>query len=423
MSALAVKPVAPGERIELLDVLRGFALFGVLAANLVWVATDFAVTPEQMAKLSTAKWDTAATYFNRFFIEWKFYTLFSFLFGLGFAVQMSRVAERGGEAQRTYLRRLVVLLGIGILHNTFLWYGDILHTYALLGLLLLASRNLSTKKLLIISFALIVVSQTAVVAWPQLKQMVVPVAKQASEAHPQPSVETHRYEIFTYGTYGDVVKEHLHDYFTDYLTSGFFFLFLMAIFGKFLLGFLVGRYRILHAPERHLASLRTVMFWGLGIGLLGNVVFVWHLWAERNHFFERSDAPIFSTLWIADLGMVAMTAFYVCAITLLFQKPVWRKRLSVLAPVGRMALTNYLSHSLVYAVLFYGYGIGLALLGRIGAAACLLLAVVVFSVQILLSRWWLSRYAFGPMEWLWRSLTYGKAQPMSLRPKGMSASA
>jgi uncharacterized protein len=128
-------------------------------------------------------------------------------------------------------------------------------------------------------------------------------------------------------------------------------------------------------------------------------------------------------VWIADFGFVGLAAFYAATIALLLRNPRWRARLMLLAPLGRMALTNYLSHSLIYAFLFYGYGIGLGLLGKVGATACVLLGILIYTLQILFSRWWLSRWAFGPMEWLWRSLTYGKLQPMKLqaRPQQMEA--
>lgn len=414
MISPAAGPVKASERIDLLDVLRGFALFGVLAANLLWIATDFAVTPEQMAALNTAPADTVATYLVRFFIDWKFYRLFSFLFGLGFALQMSRAAARGSNGQRVYVRRLAVLLGLGVLHMVFVWYGDILHVYALLGLLLLACRNVSTKKLLLLSAVLILLSPYS-----------APDTSEAANATEEDSKAVRRFETFTHGDYPAVVREHIHINLIEFWGGGEgggeVGPFLISIFSMFLLGLVAGRHKILHAPELHLSFFRRVMAWGLTVGLFGNAIYVWHLWLELNEV-EMSSA-VLATLWIGDLGLVAMMAFYVSGITLLFQRPRWRARVRILAPVGRMALTNYLTHSIFFVLLFYGYGVGLGLLGRVGAAVCVLLAVVIFAAQIVLSRWWLARFAFGPMEWLWRSLTYGKVQSMALRPLAASESA
>jgi len=414
MAIAQTAPVAPGERIQLLDVLRGFALFGVLVGNLVWLATYENVTREQMDALPTAAMDHATRYLVHFFIDWKFYTLFSFLFGLGFSVQMWRAAERGGDARRTYLRRLLVLLAFGLAHAFLLWYGDILNIYALLGFLLFFCRGMSTRKLLVLSALLILLPQTLLRVWPHISGSAqVSAAEQTAEEAEERALKEFRFRVYTYGAYPEVVREHVAFYFSSW---GFQLYFNSAIFGKFLLGLLAGRLRLFHDPEQHLHFFRRLLIWGLAVGLLGNTVFVLHEWLTRNDILDDNSAPILATLWIADLGLVGLAAFYAAAIALLLRKPAWRARLSVLAPVGRMALTNYLTHSLIYAFLFYGYGIGLGLLSKVGAMACVLLGIVIYALQIIFSRWWLTRWAFGPMEWLWRSVTYGKLQPMSLQP-------
>lgn len=417
MAAALAAPVAAAERIQLLDVLRGFALFGVLVANLVWVATFEGVTRDQMEALPTAAIDQVTRYFLSFFIEWKFYTLFSFLFGLGFSVQMSRAAERGGDATRTYLRRLTVLLAIGLAHTFLLWYGDILNIYALLGYLLFFCRGLSTRTLLILSAMLILLPQTLLRVLPHLAggpemSAAARAVEQAAEEAEEKALRTHRFQVYTYGTYPQVVTEHVAFVFSDWLFQLYFN---SAVFGKFLLGLVAGRLRLFHHPQQHPQFFRRLLVWGLVVGVLGNTIHVLHGWLTDNDILPDSSPVLLATAWIADLGLVALAAFYAAAIALLLRNPRWRSRLMLLAPLGRMALTNYLTHSLIYAFLFYGYGIGLGLLGKIGATACVLLGIVVYTLQILFSRWWLSRFAFGPMEWLWRSLTYGKLQPMALQ--------
>ncbi len=414
MANAQAAPVAPGQRIELLDVLRGFALFGVLVGNLVWLATYENVTREQMQALPTAAMDQAIRYLVNFFIDGKFYTLFSFLFGLGFSVQMSRTAERGGDAKRTYFRRLSVLLAFGLAHAFLLWYGDILNIYALLGFLLFFCRGISTRKLLVLSALLIILPQTLIKTWPHVTggAEISPAAQAAEEAQER-ALKEHRFWVYTYGTYPQVVAEHVAFFFSDWL---FLLYFNSAVFGKFLLGLLAGRLRLFHDPEQHPHFFRRLLLWGLVVGVAGNAAFVLHVWLTRNDILEDSSPLILTTLWLSDLGRLGLAALYAAAITLLFQRPAWRARLSLLAALGRMALTNYLTHSLIYAFLFYGYGIGLGLLGKVGAAACVLLGLVIYTLQIIFSRWWLSRWAFGPMEWVWRSLTYEKLQPMGLRP-------
>ncbi len=414
MATAQAAPVPPAERIQLLDVLRGFALFGVLVANLLWVATDESTTREQMSLLPTAAADEVTGYVVQFFINWKFYTLFSFLFGLGFSVQMSRAAERGGDARRTYLRRLGVLLVMGLAHVFLLWYGDVLNIYALLGFLLFFCRGMSTRKILVLSALLILLPQTLLRTLPHISGSAQVSAGEQTAAEAEERAETeHRFRVYTYGTYPQVVAEHVAFVFSEWLFQLYFN---CSVFGKFLLGLLAGRLRLFHDSEQHLHFFRRLLVWGLCVGVTGNAVFVLHEWLTRNDILQDSSPVILATAWITDLGLVGLTAFYVAAIALLFRKPAWRAWLSLLAPLGRMALTNYLTHSLIYALLFYGYGIGLGLLGKVGATACVLLGILIYTAQIFFSRWWLSRWAFGPMEWLWRSLTYGKPQPMAVRP-------
>ncbi len=234
MATAQLAPVAASERIELLDVLRGFALFGVLVANLLWVATHESVTRQQMSALPTVAIDRVSFYLVHFFIDWKFYTLFSFLFGLGFSVQMSRAAERGGNARRTYLRRLLVLLAIGLAHAFLLWYGDILSFYALLGFLLFFCRNISTRKLLVLSALLILLPQMLLQTMPLLTGHAEPsAAERAAEEAEERTLREHRFRVYTFGTYPEVVAEHVAFYFSNW---AFTLYFSASVFGKFLLG-------------------------------------------------------------------------------------------------------------------------------------------------------------------------------------------
>jgi uncharacterized protein len=143
-----IAPVAPGERYEIIDIVRGFALFGVLLANMVWTTQEAPLTDEQRQAMTTRSVDDAALFFTGAFIDGKFYTLFSMLFGMGFALQLTRASERGVSLLPTYMRRLGILLAIGILHTVLLWFGDILHIYALLGFVLILFAGRSNRTVL-----------------------------------------------------------------------------------------------------------------------------------------------------------------------------------------------------------------------------------------------------------------------------------
>jgi uncharacterized protein len=181
----------------------------------------------------------------------------------------------------------------------------------------------------------------------------------------------------------------------------------MGIFGMFLLGMYAGKVDFFRHPENHLPSIRKINRWGLALGLVGNTMFV-----AGVELAEPMVLSVYSA--VAGLGMgvgvPAMFAFYTTSIVLLYQKPEWKRSLHVFVPVGRMALTNYLLQTVICTLIFYNYGLGLY--GKVGPALGLVLTVAIFLVQIPLSVWWLKRFRFGPMEWLWRSLTYAKLQPM-----------
>jgi uncharacterized protein len=407
-TAQRLAPLAASERIELIDAIRGFALYGVLLANLIWLTQEGAVLPDQLAALPTAPLDRVVKRAVEFFIDWKFYTLFSFLFGLGFAVQLIRGDRNGVTVVPIYLRRLTILFGIGLLHAYLVWYGDILHQYALLGFLLLLFRRCSDRTLLATGIGLSVLVPAAIVMGTALQGTPDP---SAGPDHEELQLFAARFDAFTSGSYSVTLRENAR-YALGFWTSGVAVHFLPAIFGKFVLGFYAGRGRLLENPDAHLPVFRWLLLWGLAFGVLGNAV-----WVGTRALIQAGRLSGYSP-WVVGaqvpiyFGVIALAGFYLAGIVLLWRRPSWRARLSHLVPVGRMALTNYLMHSLVYLAVFYGFG--LSLLGRVGATFCLVLSVIVFAAQIVFSGWWLRRFRFGPVEWLWRSFTYGSRQPMRL---------
>ena len=191
----------------------------------------------------------------------------------------------------------------------------------------------------------------------------------------------------------------------------------VMIFSRFLLGVWAGRMLLLHEPERHRALLARICGVGLVLGLLGNGVAVLRdmfALADRVPALGGTAGGVLLEL-LASTGTIALGAAYAAGFALLFLRPAWRPRLERLAPVGRMALTNYLLQTAVSLLVFYGIGLGVG--PRWGMPGRLLFWAALFAAQIALSAWWLARYRFGPAEWLWRSLTYGRRQPMRLAPR------
>ncbi len=426
------RPIDGHERLVLLDALRGFALCGVFVSNVyMWFSGRvFIPRPQMEAMMANASLlDHVVIRATNFLVFGKFITIFSFLFGLGFAVQMGRAEQRGVSIVPLYARRLGVLLAIGLAHLFLLWYGDILSSYALLGFVLLLFRNRSDKTLLrwaaVFAFVLPVVG-LALMQLPELlgsSEAAAAAAKAAKEQAEATKAQT--LTAFQSGSYFEVVSANASYYF--HLFIKLMPLTLVALLGRFLLGLLAGRHKVFHEPSQHLPLLRKVLLWGLVAGVIGNGIGLALSLLFQQKVLSPEKLPWLQYVMspVRQLGELGLASFYVSGFTLLFLRPTWQRLLSVLAPVGRMALTNYLSQTVIALLLFYGYGLGL--IGTLGVKALIAIPLGIFVLQIGVSHLWLSRFRFGPAEWVWRSLSYGKAQPMRRTrdetPGGLTADA
>ena len=409
----ALAPVAPGERIEIVDILRGFALFGILLVNMAFFSTSIFHAVVDFS-LWTSPWDRAAEFFIRAFGEGKFYLLFSFLFGLGFALQLHKAEGRGAEAGPTYRRRLLLLLPIGAAHAFLIWGGDILMMYALLGFLLPLFRKRQPKTLLIWAAVVIlipVILTGLFVAFIELGRMDpdTRVAIEKSFAEQGDRMEARLEEstrIYSGGSYTEITRQRVYEVGFFYKWSIFFAPYVM---GMFLVGLYVGRRGILAELSLHLPRIRRMLPWALVVGLLGNAAFT--ALGEISNPSHPSPTGLAAQIGYL-FGGPALSFFYAGTLILWWGNGRGRRLLKPLAAVGRTALTNYLAQSLVCTLIFYSYGLGY--FGEAGPAAGLLLTIGIYALQIPFSNWWLGRFRFGPAEWVWRSLTYGRAQPMRI---------
>ncbi|NTX14677.1 DUF418 domain-containing protein [Myxococcus sp. CA051A] len=413
------RPVDSGERLVLLDTLRGFALCGVFISNtFMWFSGRAFMPREQLESLfaNGTMLDKVLLPVVTTLVSGRFITIFSFLFGLGFAVQMGRAEARGSPVTRLYVRRLGVMLLLGLTHLTLIWYGDILSNYALLGFWLLLFRRREDRTILKVAAVLLF-------AWPivsavifKLPQLMAATPEAAAalaklETERSAALKADTLSVFQNGNWWAVVKGGLSFYRREFLLI--MCVNSLALLGRFLLGFYAGRKRLFHDAPQHVAFFRRLFFWSLGLGVLGSSVGVVTQQLVLRKIINPETLPVWLPMVLAPvraMGEVGIAATYVSGITLLFQRATGQKILSVLAPVGRMALTNYLSQSVVSILVFYGYGLGLV--GKLTPSMSIVYCLGVFTVQIVWSHLWLARFRFGPMEWVWRSLTYGKLQPM-----------
>jgi uncharacterized protein len=407
----ALTPVPAQGRIAALDVLRGFALFGILTVNMLGFSW-----PVEMMMLRADFWDAPADVIAdgaiQFLAEGKFYPLFAFLFGLGAALQMERAESLGAKFTGRFCRRLLVLLGFGLAHALLLWEGDILVWYALCGFLLIPFRQRQPKTVLIWAFiCLLLPALFILMIWVLLVglSLIPEFAKSIQEALTQePEAYTWELEesirIFAQGSYAEIFAERFSNLLYMWMVGLFY---VPTFFAMFLVGLYVGKRRLLQDFVANAGRIRQVLLWGLIIGVPANLFY-----AAGMAITDMTDARFVWLLCHAVIivGGPALSLAYAAAVVLLLQSEFWQRGLRCIATAGRMALSNYLLQSLICTTIFYSYGLGL--FGSVGRASGLGLAILIYVVQVGISVWWLQRFQFGPMEWLWRTLTYGKRQPM-----------
>ena len=389
---------ATAERQSLVDALRGFALFGILVVNLVAFASPYygLGIPDPNAQ-SFASQGAALLIAGLF--ETKFYLLFSFLFGYSFTLQMESAQRAGASFAPRILRRLLGLWVIGLLHAIFLYHGDILTTYAVLGLLLLMLRTQRDGRLC--QWALWLIVATALL-WAGIGVLASldPAAIDTGNAKVRAAAALAAYR----GTPATVVAQHLYEFTQVWAVLG-----LMqapTALAMFLLGLVAGKRRLLAQVEGYRQWFGRLLLTGLVIGLPGAA---WYAWAS----VRLMGVPEIFGLSLSLLTAPFLTAAYVGGMMLLFDTRAGRILADLLAPAGRMALSNYVLQSLICSLVFFAYG--WRMMGQVTPWAGLLLAAAIFSVQLLVSRWWLHHFSYGPLEWLLRAFTNLRISPLQRR--------
>lgn len=407
MNHMNYGPVPAGERIHALDIIRGFALLGILLMNIEYFQRPLHAIVFGM-NTAQAGADYAVAWFSYAFIQGKFYTMFSLLFGLGFVLFLDRAMQRGASARMLFARRLSVLALIGAAHAFLVWSGDILLTYALVGFLLLFFAHTPVRRLWKwgVFFFLVPTLMMWLGAFSIQSAMDTPRGAELIAGfdadRERVLADIARGElVYAAGTWWEAVQWRAYELSFMY---GHIVFFAPSILGMFLIGAAFGRAGAFSSLDAHQRLFRRMVVYGYGVGI--PAALVWGVYGlELEMMFPTIEGATLMT--VAAVANMALCLAYVGTLMVLLRSgQVWLLRL---APVGRMALTNYLMHSVVFTLLFYGYGAGLY--GEFGRAATTLMALALYAFQIWFSGWWLERYRIGPMEWLWRTLTYGRVQP------------
>jgi uncharacterized protein len=399
--SVATAPVASTERMDVLDVIRGVAVFGILLVNIYAFSGYGFISEIQKRALPGAGLDWLTNELIGFLVEGKFYCLFSFLFGVGFSVFIQRAPAVG--AVRLFKRRLTGLLLIGLVHAILIWFGDILATYAVLGFALIPFTRRDDRTVLRWGAAMLLLPIFLYAVLMGLASFAPPQPPPSPTESGLPPILATAIAGIAHGNYIDLVRGNIIFTIANIIRR-LILMFFPRVLGMFLLGFYAGRRGVFADLGAHAALLRRVCVIGFAIGLPVS-------------FFASSlatdvpgqpDLRGFVETILQSIGSPALALAYAAGLSLLFRRRAGAMR--IFAPVGRMALTNYLAQSVAGVLIFYG--IGLELFGRVSLTAAVAGSAGFFVLQMIGSRLWLSIALFGPAEWLWRAFTYGKRFPL-----------
>lgn len=403
-------PVLQNERTDILDILRGFALLGVMIDNLFGFSGWGFITQPMRESLATWPADGPLAMLEQVFINGKFYSLFSLLFGIGFSIILIRNEQRGINPLKIFYRRLFILLLIGAGHLFLLWEGDILLLYALIGFVLPLFRKCSDSNLLIIA-TLLIFSPLLFDAFSILFQyknggFLESLAQSIDKKTGLPTDDSFGQYLYKDGAGWQEWR--------NWQASGWAYRYayiidsnrIPKVLGMFLIGFWAGRKMIYTQLDNYTSLFKKLRFWGLLIGIPAGIASFYF------EFFQKKipdPVGIFHTFFYA-ISVVPLCLAYTSMICLHWLKRKGNTSIKYLAPMGRMALTNYLMQTVLGIGIYYGIGLGLG--GNKGPVFFISLGLVVYFFQVVYSNLWLRYFNYGPLEWIWRQLTYGKRLPL-----------
>ncbi len=393
----------PTDRLEVIDVLRGIALFGLFSVHMQEHFELF-LFPESKSEILKSL-DKGIKEVVYFLFAGKAYALFAFLFGLSFFIQMKRQADKGIDFKGRFLWRLIVLGIIGWFHS-LIYSGDILTFFFVMGFVLLLLDKLPSWVLIVLAIFFLL----------QLPFVLIAIGKSISQdfqrnplLNTMDAIFKSSAPVFSQGSFTEVISFNIF----EAQKSKWLFMFLYGrvfqTLGLFMIGIVIGRSGFFRTIESYRKHCKRALIYA-------SVVFLPLFIFNRFYLPEISADKVIIEAWTIILSSYANFAFVVIIFTgfiLLYQIEAIRKRMDILKYIGRMSLTTYVMQSVVWVPLIYGYGAGLY--DDIGFFYSFLLGVLFFTIQVNFSKWWMKRYHYGPMEWLWRSATFLSVQDVPMR--------
>ena len=393
-------PVLKKNRVEILDVIRGFAIFGIIIANIQsWSGYKF-IPFEMLAILPYYDYNETLKYLFMFFIDTKFYTLFSLLFGIGFYLQFNKQRENQAPFMKTYRKRLGLLMMFGAIHS-FFWSGDILLIYGAVGLIFVFFRILKPKTIFVLSIILYFIWLAYDIVFALFFPEVMNYPSTAYKTYPD-ITPLEMTAIFQNGSFLEVLQTNWHNLYyryIDLIPSGR----LTKVLALFLLGFYLMSIDYFNAYARSFKLF--VLFFVLG------VIFTYYSYEIGGSMAMFShDLKNVAYKALAVSGQIFLALSYIHVLAILDEKAFFKKFFHLFAYVGRMSFTSYLMHTLFGYLIFYPF-FG-ELFGTMGIIQITILALLLYAIQIIFSYVWLKYFAFGPLEWVWKCLTYSKVFPI-----------
>lgn len=378
-------PIQQNDRVVIVDIIRGFALIGVLIAN--FTSYNYENLPPSIFDAISSPLDKALNNFNTVFFEWKFYTLFSILFGYGFGLILSSLEKKNINPNAFFLRRMFWLFLFGFIHTLF-WWGDVLHVYAIAGVFLLGFRKFSSRTILICSL---------------LGMFIIPPLISYLFRNEQDYFTDENmkllYNQYLHGNIIDVFKANINLYYKAFLLTGGDLHEIIQVLGRVLFGYFLMRIKLFESIEGKKSFFKKILF------ITAPLMIVYFIIRWLSLQGSMSTNQIY---WepLMKLGIMSTTWFYVSVLTILFIKFGRTKFFAALQSLGKMTLTNYLLVSAILVTLLYGIGFGQ--LGILTISKAWICAFVWLILEVLFSTFWLKRFRFGPAEWIWRQLTYNR---------------